>query len=402
VQKRCLPLFLPFLLVLLLVGTLTGWCQPSPSPRNVVEHPIFRVTYIDVGQGDAILLRTREKTILIDAGSDMNYAAQDFILPYLQQQGIARIDTCVITHPHRDHFGGFPVLVRALPIGEFLVATKVMDPPPGDPETNRTDPIMYKNLITQIQAKGIPIRTVTMKDTFNWGSQVHVDILNTDDVEAQRNPNRPPVNPNDQSLVFKVSAGKIRYLFTGDAEVASEKKMVANVAKKLNATVLKSSHHGSRTASTLPFLQAVDPTSVVISVGITNKYGHPHSTVLERYASLNLKTYRTDFDGTVESITDGKAIEFFCAQTPVTLARRLSNLYSEESIVSPQIGLMRYESILDLAYRQTQADIDAGDTATTFSTLEAAKSLNVPELRRRIQDIMRFKEIHRETAGPSQ
>jgi competence protein ComEC len=146
--KRSTRFFLP-LGILLILALLAGVADaarltrvPKP-PRNPAS--MLRVTFLDVGQGDAILLRTADKTVLIDAGDDRANAASRAIIPFLKKEGIKKIDTCVISHPHRDHFGGYLELVEAVEIGEFLYSTDAFGG--EDPEGGAGDVVIYKKTV---------------------------------------------------------------------------------------------------------------------------------------------------------------------------------------------------------------------------------------------------------------
>ena len=302
--------------------------------------PLLRVTYLNVGQGDAILLRSAEKTILIDAGDDRANAANVAIIPYLKKEGIKKIDTCVISHPHRDHFAGFIDLVQTVPIGEFLYAADFMGSEDGD--TGGSEAQLYQKLHFAIMEKNIEYNQVTDDMKFDWGTGIKVDLFHTAESLRYPEPTNPPVasapkvdgwklNANNQSLIFRVSAGKVSYMFTGDAEKEVEANMVAKYGSKLRSTVMKSGHHGSKTSNTPSFLEAVfggpqdnpkSPRYAVISVGAKNSFGHPCQETFDSYDFFKVKSFRTDKDGTVESYTDGETVRFISNQSPLEFAQK--------------------------------------------------------------------------------
>ncbi|MBF0546164.1 MAG: MBL fold metallo-hydrolase [Candidatus Riflebacteria bacterium] len=295
--------------------------------------PLAQVTFIDVGQGDSILIRTKEKNILIDAGDDRFNTGKGIILPLLKKLGINKIDTAVISHPHRDHFGGFLDMIPEIPIGEFLYSADYQSG--GDAgQTAGGDEQLYKKLVALIQAKNIPYNVPAKGSQLNWGTGVTAEVLRVGfppyTPPTHSNPTHPPtspnpnplppalkVNANELSLIIKFTAGKTSYVFTGDSEINAETQVVSDFRDKLKCTVLKSPHHGSRTSSSNAFMDAVQPEYAVISVGKDNSYGHPNQETLDKYASYKIKVFRTDEDGTVDTVTDGTQINFSSNQTPL-------------------------------------------------------------------------------------
>lgn len=283
--------------------------------------PYLRVTYLDVGQGDSILLRTGDKNILIDAGDDKANAGNAVIVPYLKKEGIKRLDACVISHPHRDHFGGFLDVVNAFQIGEFIYSTENVGT--GDAEGSSGDAIFYQKLHDAIVAKGIPYRKVAVGDSLDWGKKVKVDLFHAEEAgRSDRASDTVKVSANEHSLIFKVTAGEISYMFSGDAEKIAEGSAVENFKTKLQSTVLKSGHHGSKTSSNYPFMDMVKPEYAVISVGAKNSFGHPNKETLEKYSFYKMKVFRTDQDGTVESLTDGKTVKFISNQSELDFTKK--------------------------------------------------------------------------------
>ncbi|RCK77831.1 MAG: DNA internalization-related competence protein ComEC/Rec2 [Candidatus Ozemobacter sibiricus] len=286
------------------------------------------MTFLDVGQGDAILIRTAEKTILIDAGDDRVNAANGVIIPYLKREGITRIDTCIISHPHRDHFGGFIDLLQAIPIGEFQFSSDTLGT--GDPEESSSDALVYMRMYNLIKEKKIPYNKVPNGAILNWGRGIKVEVLHADET-PRRSADQPPrliqrgeviKSPaNEQSLIIKATAGKISYLFTGDAEKGAEGRAIELFREKLPSTILKSGHHGSKTSSTYPFMDLVKPEYGIISVGTKNSFGHPNKETLEKYAFYKMKVFRTDQDGTIDTFTDGTTVQVVSNQSPLAITK---------------------------------------------------------------------------------
>ncbi|MBF0410623.1 MAG: MBL fold metallo-hydrolase [Candidatus Riflebacteria bacterium] len=290
---------------------------------------LARVTFLDVGQGDSILIRTKDKTILIDAGDDRFDTATKVLIPYLKKAGIAKIDMAVISHPHRDHFGGFIDLIQEIEIGEFVYSCGFLSGDGG--ESFSGDSQLYQKLLTIINEKKIPYNRAKVGSDLNWGSGVQTEVLFVSELE-RRSPSEgnasdtlPPAvkfSANDESLVVKMNAGKVSYLFSGDAEKNTEEKIVREYREKLKCTILKSPHHGSKTSSGFPFMDVVKPEYAVISVGKDNHFGHPNQETMDKYAFHKTRVFRTDQDGTVETITDGETVKFTSNQSPLEIVER--------------------------------------------------------------------------------
>ncbi|HEY9068992.1 MAG TPA: ComEC/Rec2 family competence protein [Candidatus Ozemobacteraceae bacterium] len=361
------------------------------------DGPQLRVSFIDVGQGDAILIRSREKTVLIDAGNDFDHAAEDFILPYFEKEGIKKIDTAVITHAHRDHFGGFLTLVEALPIGEFIYSTNATIAVPGDPEVTKGDDVLYKRLFSAAKAKGIPLKKARFSDTFNWGSQVHVDILHADHPHPAPAPGQPALTANDTSLVFKVTTGTVSYLLTGDATALVEREMIAEKPACFPCTVLKVGHHGSKTSSSDAFIDTAKPAYAAISVGISNSYRHPSPDVVKRFASRDVKIYRTDQDGTLESSTDGSSVVFSSNQNARGLHLIATRLEETAPLLDPEVAASRREAVGNLLLNAFRQRIDEG-TVAELEPFFANGQRTLSQVSGELAGLLRFRQLHLEAA----
>lgn len=242
--------------------------------------PIFAdttVTFIDVGQGDAIWVHDDTgHDVLIDAGE-----AQwgDVVLQHLED--VPDLDVVIWTHAHADHIGGLLDVIEAKPVDQILY--------------NGFDynSVTYNDLWDLIIAYNIPQASTHRGDTYIWG-ECTATVLH---------PDREYLNTNNSSVVVKLSCGEVDFLLTGDAEWEAESSML-DAGLALDSEILKVGHHGSNTSSSSVFLDAVDPDIAVISVG-DNTYGHPSQVTLDRLASRGIRTFRTDQDGTVSIRTNG-------------------------------------------------------------------------------------------------
>jgi competence protein ComEC len=256
-----------------------------PSQQNTSQIPedtpgLMKVNFIDVGQGDSILVQLPDgRNMLVDAGTR---DAGIKVIDYLKKAGIKKIDYLVATHPHEDHIGGMAAVIRGFNVGVIYM--------PKATHTTKT----YIELLETIQSKGLKITA----------AEAGVKIIDTGGLSVLvLAPNSAACEDlNNYSVVINLTYGKIGFLLTGDALAQSEKEMLAK-GTGLKADVLKVGHHGSYSSSSQGFLDAVNPKYAVISVGAGNDYGYPHDAALRRLSGIQL--YRTDLDGNVVFTTDG-------------------------------------------------------------------------------------------------
>jgi len=239
----------------------------------------LKVSFIDVGQGDSELIVFPDgKTMLIDAGS-----AGTGVTQYIKSRGISRLDFVLVTHNHEDHIGGMAEVIRSFDIGEIYM--------PEKPHTTKT----FENMLLAIDAKGLRINKakagVVIYEDFGIKAELLGPAADFEDL-------------NNTSAILKLTYSDTAFIFTGDAEVESLGMLTGN----LDSDVYKVGHHGSSNATTEVFLDAVSPEYAVISCGVGNSYGHPHSEVLAMLARRGIKVYRTDECGTVTVTSDGEKI----------------------------------------------------------------------------------------------
>ena len=274
----------------------------------------LRVHFIDVGQGDSILIQSPYgRTMLIDCGGRRGEwesgsgAGESAVTPYLRNAGVRRLDLLVLTHPHDDHAAGAVAVAENLPIGRVLATplegapNNLADSASGSAEGNEV-PAPYLKLLKGLSEKGVPIDYATAGERLKLDRVTEVAVL-----WPLENGNGAGTNLNDQSLVLKVTYGAQSFLFTGDIEPAAQSELLRE-SGELHANVLKMPHHGSRFL--LPeFLDAVAPDIAVISVGAYNSFGHPALSTLEQLGKRQIETYRTDQDGAVVIRSDGRKLE---------------------------------------------------------------------------------------------
>lgn len=269
------------LMVIVLIGGvgLTTLTMESADSRLIVH-------YLDVGQADAIFIQAPTgQSVLIDAGERSN---APFIIDYLKQHGVTKLDHVVGTHPHSDHIGGLADVIKVYEVGAIYLPRVV--------HTTKT----YENLLLTIKDKGLKVKEAKAGTPMDVGEGITAAFIG-------------PVGTgykslNDYSAVLMLTFGDTAFLFMADAEQLSERQILA-AGYNVNADVLKVGHHGSDTSSSTSFLEAVEPTYVVISVGQGNRYGHPATTTLQKLASRQITILRTDLHGTIVIISDGQTVE---------------------------------------------------------------------------------------------
>ncbi len=272
--KLFLPLFV-FSIALLFSCSSDENIFIIPSDDN----DLYQVHFIDVGQGDAILVTTPGKTLLVDGGWQGSGVDQ-----YLTDLGISKVDIVIGTHPHADHIGGLIAVFQRFEVGEVI--------DPGVTHTTAT----FNNYLTAIDIHDIPFTVGRKGMERQLSEHAYFEIIH-------------PINPasghlNNASIVVRVHLGDIKVLLTGDAERESEQSMLS-APELLRSHILKVGHHGSRTSSTMPFLEAVQPEVSIIMCGRDNPYGHPHSQAMQALNAVGTDIYRTDTHGHILIETDG-------------------------------------------------------------------------------------------------
>lgn len=265
--------------------------KAAKAPDTSKPEGTLEVHYIDVGQGDATLIKCGFHAMLIDGGNNNKGTTVQL---YLKKQGVESLDYVIGTHPDADHIGGLDVIVYKYNCEKVIM--------PDYEKDTRT----YQELVDVIHDKNMKITYPVVGEQYALGEAKFTIIA--------PNSNSYGGNANDYSVAILLEYGKNRFLFTGDAEEASEMEMLSN-GIELSADVYKVAHHGSRSASTQEFLNAVHPKYAVISCGEGNSYGHPHAEVLNRLRSMGVEVFRTDEQGSIIASSDGENINWNCSAT---------------------------------------------------------------------------------------
>lgn len=253
----------------------------------------LEVKVLNVGQGDAVLIKSGQQTVLIDT-SDIDERSK--LRNELKKAGVSQIDKLIITHPHADHLGGAAVVFK-----EFKVL-EVYD------NGLSAKPKFYLDYLKEIKKQNILYKTLCAGDVLDFGNGVEYSVLSPakEFIESGAKNKKGKVDYNGSSIVGRLTFGNFAMMLTGDVEKGGEAMIVKKSGSNLKCQVLKAGHHGSKSSSSEKFLKAVAPESVVISCGAGNDYGHPHEPIIERYKKFGVNIYRTDENGTVTIISDGK------------------------------------------------------------------------------------------------
>jgi len=245
------------------------------------------VSFLDIGQGDAIFIDSPQHgRVLIDGGKNRKVLSElTKVLPF----GDKRIDIVIATHPDLDHIGGLPEVVDRYDVSLFLE--------PGVPSNNST----YEELLKMVSDKNISKLLARRGMIINFGDGAKLYIL-----YPLPNTDLKNFDPNDASIVAKLVYGKESFLLTGDAEIKTENALVHIDGSKLKSDVLKAGHHGSKTSSSLPFVEQVLPVTTIISAGLNNSYGHPHQEVSDRFNEIGSTILNTALVGSITFKTDGE------------------------------------------------------------------------------------------------
>lgn len=279
-------------ILLLLAGA--GWQYLSSRPQ------LLQVTFLDVGSGDAILVQTPEqRTVMIDGGGTYDGRfdiGTQVVAPFLWQQYVRRFDLMVLTHMHPDHARGLGSLARLFPTQHLLTNDSPM----------RAD--YLQALRTIAQQRGAQHHTAPHGPRVWQWERLRLTVLSPPEAGTPGQALWAPRHENDRSLVLRLDYGDVRFLLTGDIEQATERWLLSQ-GIDLQAHILKVPHHGSKTSTSLAFVQQVRPQVGVISTGAENPYGHPHPQVLEVLTRQGVAIWRTDLHGAITISSDGRSYQ---------------------------------------------------------------------------------------------
>ena len=280
-----------FLALLLALGILLCGCEavilPAPTQPGVsADGHTLMVHYIDVGQADCILLETEGKFMLIDGG---NKDDSQLVVSYLEQQGVSELEAVICTHAHEDHVGGLPAVLAVFPTKAVYAPTKTYSSK------------IFDSFLYYVDQQGLEVTIPAPGQILTLGDMIMTVM----------GPVKSYAETNDTSIVLSAFFDDVRFIFTGDMEVAAENDMLDYWGEQIDwdSTVLKVGHHGSSTSSGYRFLYEIDPEYAIVSVGKDNSYGHPHEEVVSRYADAGIPMFRTDELGHIIVTADGDDVQ---------------------------------------------------------------------------------------------
>lgn len=255
---------------------------------NIYTRDSLKVDFIDVGQGDCILVREAGRTYLIDTGGSAfgNFNIPEAIsIPYIKKLGISKIDAFFISHFHEDHSQGFKSILSEFDVDKIYISYI--------PENHKYKDEIYKN----------KERVFLLKkgDTLSLSKNLSINVLWPEENMVNY------LGENDKSLVLNLKFKEKKILLTGDIEGVSEAIMMDSLEV---VDFLKVAHHGSKTSTGIDFLTNTSPSYSIIQVGRENRYGHPNEEVIDLLNSRNVEIYRNDMDGLVSLEIKGQDYEF--------------------------------------------------------------------------------------------
>lgn len=266
---------------------------PTPTPetmqanQEIQDSEKLQIWFLDVGQADSILIQNGDANMLIDAGNNEDGKK---LVSYFQSLGIESFQYVIGTHAHEDHIGGMDDIIDNFNIDTFYMPDAI------------TTTATFESVLDSLEAKNIAFQTPSIDSIFKLGNAT-IDVLYVGTGDSDL---------NNTSIVLKLTYGNTSVLFMGDAE----KEVETIIEKKdISADVLKVGHHGSNTSSSKTFLEKVNPSYAIISVGTGNSYGHPSNTTIQNLENQNIQIYRTDENGTIIMTSDGTNITFQTIQT---------------------------------------------------------------------------------------
>ena len=278
-----------FYKILLILGIVAILAAIPAFWLNYQAASDLEVDFLDVGQGDAILIKTPYgQNVLIDGGSD------NIVIKRLSENlgwWDKKIDLMILTHPHDDHVTGLIDVIKRYKV-EKILYTGVVHSSPN-----------YLAWLELIRDRKIQLIIIDRPQVIELGGNCELQII----YPRGSLLGKEVSNLNNSSIVVKLVYGQTKFLLAGDIELEAEQELL-NSGIDLGADVFKANHHGSDTSNSQEFLQAVQPEIAVIQVGVDNNFGHPSRRVIKRLERIGAQVFRNDLDGTVRIVSDGETI----------------------------------------------------------------------------------------------
>ena len=291
-KKRITNYFFYLVLLLSFFAYLyISYGDNTHNPINLSKDELkgLKISYLDVGQADSILIETGNESMLIDAG---NNSDGNGLVEYLKSQDITKLKYVIGTHAHEDHIGGMDDIIYNFDIEHFYM--------PDVLSTTKT----FEDILDALENKQVRFETPNIGDKFNLGEAIITVIYVGKDDK----------NLNNSSIVLKLKYKNAEFLFMGDLEKSVEKELLD---KDIKADILKVGHHGSDSSSSREFIEKVKPSMSIISVGKNNKYNHPRNSTIELLKKNNSTVLRTDELGTIIVTSDGYKVNYYNIRTNI-------------------------------------------------------------------------------------
>lgn len=279
------------LIILILSVFLTAGCTLSTDSEDSASTPASgtaRISYLDIGQGDACCIQTSDgSTVLIDTGDTDQ---KDTLISELNELGVDQIDVMILSHAHADHIGGARTVIKNFSVGKIIIS----------PQAAST--YVYKKLLNDVQSNNIPISKGLAGQNFTVGD-CSFSIVGPTDESTEK-------ELNNTSVVVRMTHGNDAFLFTGDAEKKEENEIL-DTGADISCDVLKVGHHGSTSATSDEWLDACGSRlqTAVISVGKDNDYGLPKQKTIDKLTNRGISVFRTDDSGTITVVSTGNGVQ---------------------------------------------------------------------------------------------
>ncbi|NBB76867.1 MAG: DNA internalization-related competence protein ComEC/Rec2 [Bacteroidetes bacterium] len=265
---------------ILVVQSLTDRLKPKE----------LEITMLDVGQGDAVHIKTpNNKHILVDTGrwTPNGNSGESIILPYLESRGIRKLDALILSHPHADHIGGTLEILQSIPVDTIYQSSYSYDS------------VLYQSISRLTKSKGIPVVEPMTGDRIDIDPAIRLFVLAPE-------PGAADPGANNRSVIFRLVYGKTSALFTGDAEIEQERRLVRRYGDFIDSDFYKVGHHGSHTSSTEELLRQLTPQISIASLSLNNRFGHPRPEAVRRIDKYSKAEHYTSVDGAIRYASDGE------------------------------------------------------------------------------------------------